>query len=63
VLACQRNCLSPSSSLPDHRHVWLRTDDTQKSDTHYRVVVGDQHSNDTGFESFSNQDGGLGAMT
>jgi hypothetical protein len=62
VLARQRNGLSPGSGLPYHHHVWLRTDDAQESDTHYRVIVGNQHPNDAGIGSFSNR-GWLRAVT
>ena len=59
VLARQRNCLSPSSGLPDDHHVRLRTEDAQESDTHYRVIVGDQNPNDAGIGTFSNRGSGM----
>jgi hypothetical protein len=59
VLARQRNRLSPGSGLPDHHHVRLRTDNAQESDTHNRVVVGDQHPNDAGLSGFSKRGDGM----
>ena len=49
-----RQCyrLRPGSGLSDDSHVWLPVNDAEETKANYRVIIGDEHSNDAGFENF-----------
>ena len=52
MLARQCYRLSPGSRLANDSHVSLPVDDAEETEANYRMIIGDEHSNDAGFESF-----------
>src|SRR5712692_3642959 len=52
MLARQCDGLGPGSRLPNDSHVSLPVDDAEEAEANYGMIIGDEHPNDAGFESF-----------